>query len=108
MALSVSTTRCDDAAVVAANGEIDLATAPALEDAITAAVQAPGRLPVVVDLAGVRFCDSSGIRALVHGRLLADQRGLSYRVTGANGIVLDVLEVTGVWPQLSTPTAAPS
>ena len=68
-------------------------------------MQDPSRLPVVVDLAEVRFCDSSGIRVLVHGRRLADERGLSYRVIGATGIVLDVLEVTGVWALLSAPTA---
>jgi anti-sigma B factor antagonist len=105
MALSISTLRDDSATVVAARGEIDLATAAMLAETIAQALDAPDPQPVVVDLAEVRFCDSSGIRVLVHGRRLADERGLSYRVVGATGVVLDVLEVTGVWAELSTPAA---
>jgi anti-sigma B factor antagonist len=106
MGFSVSTALVDGTTVVAASGELDLATAPALGDAITAAVQDPSRRPVVVDLAEVRFCDSSGIRVLVHGRRLADEHDLPYRVIGASGVVLDVLELTGVWALLSAPTIA--
>jgi anti-anti-sigma factor len=56
---------------------------------------------VEVDLSAVRFLDSSGIRLLLIGRRAADERGVAYRVTGAQGIARQVLEMTGVWAHLS-------
>jgi anti-sigma B factor antagonist len=64
------------------------------------ATQHPGR-DLIVNLAGVSFLDSSGIRRLVDAhRDLAD-RGVRMTVTGAQGVVLTVLKVTGVYPTLS-------
>lgn len=99
---SVSIEHQDAAAVVVPVGDVDLATSPELADAITGAVNdQPAGASVLVDLSQVQFCDSSGIRALVHGRRLADEKGVAYRVVGATGLVLDTLEMTGVWSQLS-------
>lgn len=99
--LSISVSQRPDSAVVAVAGDVDLSTSPALAHAVATAVDAAGDLMVVVDLSGVRFCDSTGISALVQGRRLAQQHGVRYRVTGATGLVLDVLEITGVWEDLS-------
>jgi anti-anti-sigma factor len=55
---------------------------------------------VLVDLAGVQFLDSSGIASLLKGRRLADQRGVSYRAVGADGMIRQVLELGGVWEHL--------
>lgn len=99
--LTVSVTERPGAATVAVAGDLDPLTAPALTRAITGAVEHAGDAWVVVDVSGVRFCDSSGISSLVYGRRLAEERGVRYRVTGATGLVLDVLELTGVWARLS-------
>jgi anti-anti-sigma factor len=48
--------------VLHAEGEVDMATAPALEEAIRAAYQAAPR--VIVDLSGLRHLDGSGIHVL--------------------------------------------
>ena len=55
--------------IVQATGELDLSTAAQLCRAIaTAAAQTPLRPPrVVIDLTGVEFCDSTGLRALCGG-----------------------------------------
>jgi anti-sigma B factor antagonist len=45
-------------------GELDLAAAPAVTEAVDALAD-PSR-PLVIDLTGLRFIDSSGIHALVH------------------------------------------
>ncbi len=102
MTLELSTHRDADVATVTAVGEIDLSTADALQHAITD-VQGDRPIAVVVDLAGVTFIDSAGINVLLTGKRLADERGQDYRVTGAGGMVREVLELTGVWEHLSHP-----
>jgi anti-sigma B factor antagonist len=88
-------------ATVAAAGDLDLAAAPTVDAAIEAAVRTAGTDAVIVDLSDVSFLDSSGISALLRGRRLADGAHLGYRVVGAQGLVLTVLELTGVWGHLS-------
>ena len=59
---------------LAVRGEVDLATAPALEDALADAIrESDGAL--VVDLSGVEFLDSSGLKVLLRARALLGTRG---------------------------------
>jgi anti-anti-sigma factor len=63
--LSLDIDRRDDGALcLVIGGEIDLATAPALEQAAGTLLSERPRT-LVLDLAGVPFCDSSGIGVLV-------------------------------------------
>jgi anti-sigma B factor antagonist len=62
--ISVQVSIAESCAIVVVAGEVDIATAPALRAAIDAVV-ADGASQVVVDLAGVRFMDSSGLNVLV-------------------------------------------
>lgn len=55
-----------DAWVIAIDGELDIATAPQLRDALGDAIRY-GREHVVVDLSGVVFVDSMGLAALLNG-----------------------------------------
>ncbi len=64
MDLSVSTRDEDGRTIVAATGEVDVYTAPVLDDALSTAV-AGGATRVVVDLSGVDFLDSTGLSVLV-------------------------------------------
>ncbi|WBB69943.1 STAS domain-containing protein [Micromonospora sp. WMMD812] len=104
MALSLSSRRVADAVTVSAQGEVDLPTADDLEREIAAAVGSDATA-ILVDLGGVTFLDSAGINVLLKGRRLADQHGKSYRVAGAQGMVRQLLRMTGVWEHLSTPPA---
>ena len=56
---------------IAVNGDLDLSTAPELERSLVG-VQSDGR-PVLLDLRGVAFMDSSGLRVI----LAADARARS-------------------------------
>ena len=93
---SISISDRDGRAVVVIRGELDLATAPALEEAIQ------GRLDdgqdVVVDLRELEFMDSTGLRVLVaaHGRVEdTEQRFLIVRpLPGAS--IERILAVAGV------------
>lgn len=57
----------DNAVIVRAHGELDVATAPVLDRALVdCAREHPSRL--IVDLADVPFMDASGLRVLVSAR----------------------------------------
>jgi len=80
------------AAALHVAGDLDLATAPLLEDALADV----GASVVVIDLSGCSFLDSAGIRALVGAaRRLADG-GRSLRVVAADSGIVRLLEITGV------------
>lgn len=70
----------DGVPVVEAVGEVDMATAPALRDAVTTALdQAPGA-PCVLDLTAVTFLGSSGLTALVDATRHAQARHEPLRI----------------------------
>ncbi|MEV6448415.1 STAS domain-containing protein [Amycolatopsis sp. NPDC051716] len=71
---SVTTRTTSGGAVVTVEGELDVATAPRLRAEVAALVLQPGQV-LVVDLAGVTFCDSSGISALIAARNVAEAAG---------------------------------
>lgn len=100
MTLRLSTQRDGDEVTVTVRGVVDLASAKELEDSLAAAAADDGAAVVVVDLAGVTLLDSMGIAALLKGRRWADECGRAYRLTGASGIVRQVLDITGVWTHL--------
>ncbi|WP_433390923.1 STAS domain-containing protein [Micromonospora sp. KLBMP9576] len=89
--------------VLRPTGEVDLATADALEATITDALGRPGVREVVVDLADVRFLDSSGIRVLVRGATEARGRDMTLRVTDPQPVVARVLRITAVGALLGLP-----
>lgn len=82
-------------AVVRPVGEIDLASVGAVTDALDA-IHADGGGPVRLDLTGVTFIDSTGLRAVIreHHRAGADG-GLRVAVT-RGGEVHRLMELTGL------------
>jgi stage II sporulation protein AA (anti-sigma F factor antagonist) len=86
-------------AVVAVAGEMDLATAPALESALFDA-SPTGTRNVMVDLADVTFLDCRALGALLaaHQRLV--QCGGRLGVRNADGIVRRILDLTGAAAEL--------
>jgi anti-sigma B factor antagonist len=78
-----------DRVVVVAEGELDLIGAPML----IAAVRDSGDGPVVVDLGGVGFMDSSGLRALLEARQACLDDGRPFALARPSDAVLRVLEL---------------
>lgn len=101
MDLSVTTQTADGVATIRVYGEVDLVSGPRVAREIKQATADDSVSEVVVNLAGTRFLDSTGIAVLLAGRREADEHGVEYRVEAAQGIVLEVLTLTGVWPALS-------
>jgi anti-anti-sigma factor len=101
--MSLLITSCTDGATlrIGVGGDIDLATEPALRDALEKAVLAEGIDVVVVDLAETTFLDCYGMSALIRGARLAAVHGERLRVVNATGIALIVLRTCGVLAILS-------
>jgi anti-sigma B factor antagonist len=89
----------DGTVVVGVSGDVDLATAGALEEALGGAVGSA----VVVDLSDVPFMDSTGLNALVNGRrAIVDAGGSIALVVTPEGAVARLLEITGMEDLLPT------
>jgi anti-anti-sigma factor len=101
--LQVEHARVDEVAVIHVRGEVDLTSVGILDDAIEKAEGAG----VVLDLTGVAFIDSAGIRAIdrAHRRLGESSRTLlvvappdsraawTFRIAGfGEGVVLESVE----------------
>ncbi len=79
---------------VSVAGELDLATAGGLSDAVRRGFETGG---VTLDLRDVTFMDSSGVRALNTALREAAEHGRELRVTeGLHPSVVQVLELTGM------------
>lgn len=82
-------------ASVTLNGELDVHTAPQVAQVLEGVLD-NGATTLDIDVAKLRFCDSSGIQVLVQAReraLAADGR---VRLVGVQGTVEKVLSVTGL------------
>ncbi len=85
-----------EAAVVVPTGELDLATAPALEAALARAFQSAGAARVVLDLRELEFIDSSGLRTLLTARKRAEDAGSQFSLVAGHRGLERTLEIAGV------------
>jgi anti-anti-sigma factor len=90
----------DDCHVLRLSGELDIGSAQVLEDALDEACAAGAKL-LVVDLCGIDFMDSTGLRALLHGRRTCQTFDCDYQLTPASRPVQRVLDATGLQGRLS-------
>jgi anti-anti-sigma factor len=87
----------DGVAVVIFRGELDVATGAAASSALTGLSGDAQR--VVVDLSGLEFVDSSGVKMLVSAARAVEDAGGSFVVCGAGlavGRVIEILRVGDV------------
>lgn len=93
--LDVATTTGDATTTIALAGELDPATAPALSEAIAAAA-GDGVTQVDIDLGGITFLDSSGVRVLVSAREQLRAGGVGLSLRNPNPNIRRVLDITGL------------
>ena len=80
--------------VVTVMGEVDLATAPALERTLRGVAE--GRTgELIVDLSGCRCLDSSGLRALIATRARLEHSNQPLALVLSNASVLRIFQITG-------------
>ncbi|MEV7188078.1 STAS domain-containing protein [Kitasatospora sp. NPDC093102] len=98
--------------IVTVVGELDRDTADELRSTLAHLPSADDIERVVVDLAGLRFCDSTGLNVLLRARLDAQAAGLRLEPAGPGPSVARLFAITGadgvlrVHPDLRTAPAA--
>lgn len=94
--MSVSTVA--GCAVVALSGESDANTVEFVQEVLAAQVEGVSR--VVVDLSGLEFMDSAGMRALLRAHRTLQERGGSMALACPGRVVARVLQLTCVDQQI--------
>jgi anti-anti-sigma factor len=97
----VDSTRTGTGRIVAATGELDSGTAPALTDAFERAASEREGGELHLDLGGLSFIDSAGLRAIIQLERSARERDLPLVVTPPPAPLTELLELTGVAERLT-------
>lgn len=93
--LSVSLERHATATLVRLSGELDMASGPELDAAVTRVLQ-PGQGCVVIDLTAVTFCDASGLSALLRARRRVTDAQRRLTLSGARPPLRRLASLTGL------------
>lgn len=96
-AVSRLTVRAEGSTVVV-DGEVDAHTCPELTAALD---PLPGSGPVEVDLSGVGFMDSSGLRALIAAHQAAAEAGRRLVISNPSAAVRRLIEISGLSEHLN-------
>jgi anti-sigma B factor antagonist len=94
----------DGVPVIAVIGEIDVATAPQLREALHGVIT-QGQATVILDLLSVTFLDSTALGVLVGGVKRCRELGGELHVVVADARIRKIFEITGldkVFPLAST------
>jgi anti-sigma B factor antagonist len=96
----------DGVRVITVHGELDLDTAPQLEEPLQAALGSNGS-PLVIDLAGCEFIDSTGIALIVQAwqrlnRVDDGQERGGFAICCINDQVQRLLDITGLKASIPT------
>jgi anti-sigma B factor antagonist len=92
--LDFKTTRNGTVAVVAPTGELDLSGAAILEAELDRLAEEPDLGAVVLDLRGLEFLDSSGLRLVVLADMKAREAGRRFALVRGGETVHRVFEIT--------------
>jgi len=98
-ALQITTTSQDGTTRIEVTGELDIASGPDLEQVLETHLTEPGA-DLVLDLRGVTFLDSSGLRVVLVASRTAEQAGRRLGVVPGDGQVLRVIRLAQVEDRL--------
>jgi len=85
---------------VAFTGELDIAGAREAEEAVRQAESGGGESALTIDLRGLTFMDSTGLRLLVAADRRAHEAGRTLRIVRGPDAIQRVLELTGLGDKL--------
>ncbi|MDP9170095.1 MAG: STAS domain-containing protein [Acidobacteriota bacterium] len=95
MALSLSTRRCEpDITVIELTGRITLGRESAQIETYVVKALGEGVRKIVIDLSKVDYLDSTGIGLIAYNFGKISQAGAESRVSGAQGLVMDLFRIT--------------
>jgi anti-sigma B factor antagonist len=99
-----------EATVVHVGGDLDVYTAPRLQETLEQAMAGGGRL--VLDLTGVPFIDSTALGVLVGALQRSQSNGGDFRLVVGDPFLLKIFHITGfdgmfsIYPQLEDALSA--
>jgi anti-anti-sigma factor len=93
MSLSVLSRRA--VTIASLEGELDIATTPALRERLLNVFR-PGVRLLVIDLSGLSFCDVSALAVLIATQRRARRLGITVRLAAPRPQVTKLLRITGL------------
>jgi anti-sigma B factor antagonist len=84
-----------NASVITLLGELDIATSPKVRELLSEAAR-DGDRPLVIDLTGCEFVDSTGLATLLHGAKPAQNGESNVALVCTGGEVRKLLELTAI------------
>jgi anti-sigma B factor antagonist len=94
--LSIAVQRAPDEVVVHLAGEIDVLTVTNLSTIVNEALANEPPARIVLDMAGVTFCDSQGLGTLVVLSRKAQHAGSVLALANVGDFLMRVLDITGL------------
>ncbi|PPK65087.1 STAS domain-containing protein [Actinokineospora auranticolor] len=93
--LTITTSTTARAHIITISGALDMTTAPKLRQACEALPRGAAR-ELVLDLAGLDFCDSSGISTFITAHHHATALGATFALTAVPPHITRMLAITGL------------
>lgn len=94
--LQIAVTQGENATLLSVSGRVSVDSSPVLRSRLLAVLRSEARPEVIVDLAKSSSVDCSGIATLVEALKIARNRNVALRLTGLQGRLKNLFEVTGV------------
>ncbi|MCR5054142.1 MAG: STAS domain-containing protein [Lachnospiraceae bacterium] len=91
--MTLNETKGEGSIQISVEGQVDTVTAPELQQAILTAFQKTKEL--VLDLQGVGYMSSAGLRALLLGQKTASSKGGKMTVINVQPVVMQVFNMSG-------------
>ena len=94
--MQIETSINGDKAVIAVSGKLTVATSPELEAAIQQVDGTDTVSSYDIDLTGLEYISSAGLRVLVGAQKLVDTKGGALRLLHPSDDVMEILKMTGL------------
>jgi anti-sigma B factor antagonist len=98
--LQISIEHQSDVVVVRLTGEVDVATAPELDQRLQE-IATGGHTHVLIDLSEVEFMDSTGLHSIIRAQCFADANGRQLTLRHGSPQVRRLFEITGLLDRVS-------
>jgi anti-sigma B factor antagonist len=100
--LRIATRWGPDRLILELDGELDITSSALLQQTLAEANREPGSHTVVLDLRGLTFLDSTGLKAIFSARKEVRERGQQFAVTPGSEQVQRLLSLTRLDEHLRT------
>ena len=94
--LQIAVTQSDDATILSLSGRVSVDSSPMLRNRLLAVLRSETTPAVIVDLTKSPSVDCSGIATLIEALKIARNHQVALRMTGLQGRLKNLFEVTGV------------